>query len=187
MLQLNFNPFPVLETERLILRAMVQEDENDLFFLRTDTEINKYIMRPKKDASLDDTRVVMERIRQNLVTADAVFWMIAFRDNPAAIGNIVLWNIDKEQHRGEVGYTLHNDYWGMGIMNEAMKAVLDYGFGQMKLDIVEAYTHRDNTSSRKLLERYGFERDVKLEAEKVGITDPETSVIYVLPSPLTQE
>jgi ribosomal-protein-alanine N-acetyltransferase len=46
MMTINFNPFPNLETERLLLRRVNNNDVNEIFVLRSDTEIMKYIPRP---------------------------------------------------------------------------------------------------------------------------------------------
>jgi ribosomal-protein-alanine N-acetyltransferase len=121
---------------------------------------------------------------QNVITQidnnDTIFWIITLNGDTKIAGCISLWKLDKERHRGEVGYTLDTIYHNKGIMTEALALVLDYGFNTMKLEVIEAYTHRENIASRRMLERKGFVRNPELEAQKVGITDPETSVIYTL-------
>lgn len=180
MLQLNFHPFPILETERLILRAPLLSDAEEIFFHRTDKEINKYIFREKTDTTVDDTRKILEHIIQQIEANNTIFWVIMLKGEVKPAGTVCLWNISKELHRGEAGYTLHSDFWGRGIMNEALAAVLHYGFELMKLHIIEAYTHRDNVASRKVLERNGFTRNAALEDARVGVHEPETTVIYTL-------
>jgi ribosomal-protein-alanine N-acetyltransferase len=75
------------------------------------------------------------------------------------IGNIGIWRIEKEHHRAEIGYALHPSHQGKGIMQEALKAVLDYGFHMMKLHSMEANVNPDNAASIKLLERANFVRE----------------------------
>lgn len=177
MLELNFNPFPVLETERLILRAVMPEDAEELFVQRTDKEISRYILRKKTDASPADTLELIKRITKQVEDNEAIFWIIMLKGAARPTGTISFWNIWKEDDRAEIGYILHKDFWKMGIMEEAVGAVLKYGFEQMRLKIIEASTHRENIPSRNLLERYGF------KLLPVGQGD---AVMYILNNPATR-
>lgn len=184
MLQFNFNPFPTLTTERLVLRAPRPEDAAEMFAHRTDKEVNKYIQRRKAEKDVAETRAFLERIIAQIEKNDATFWIITIKKIGQFVGSISLWNLDKALHKGELGYSINTAFYNQGIMTEATGAVLDYGFKVMKLEYLEAFTHRDNIASRKVLERKGFVRDAELEAKHVGITDPETAVIYKLRNPL---
>jgi ribosomal-protein-alanine N-acetyltransferase len=75
------------------------------------------------------------------------------------MGTIGFWRIQKEHYRAEIGYLLHPSWQGKGIMREALKAVLDYGFQAMKLHSVEAHVNPSNASSIGLLEKCGFVRE----------------------------
>ena len=57
---------------------------------------------------------------------------------------------------GEIGYGLAPDYFGKGYMSETFAEVLDYGFGELNIQLIEAYTHKENDASKNLLERNGF-------------------------------
>ena len=72
------------------------------------------------------------------------------------IGNICLWNLSEDCKTAELGYDLIPEYQGEGIMDEAVKAVLHFGFNQLKLELVEAFTSKQNESSKKLLLRNQF-------------------------------
>ena len=91
------------------------------------------------------------------------------------IGNIVLWNFSKDRKTAEVGYDLSPEFQGQGIMDEAMKAVLHFGFNQLKLELVEAFTSKQNESSKKLLLRNYF----KLNASRKD-SDDEDNIIFEL-------
>lgn len=176
MLQLNFTPFPILETERLILRAVTPEDAEEMFIQRTDKEITRYILRKKTDASPADTLEVIKRITKQVEDNEAICWIIMLKGEARPTGTISFWNIWKENDRAELGYILHKDFWKKGIMNEAVGAVLRYGFEQMQLKTVEASTHHENIPSRKLLERFGF---------KLVPAEPGVAVMYTLTRPAT--
>ena len=67
------------------------------------------------------------------------------------IGTISLWKFSEDKKTAEVGYDLNPVFHNKGIMTEALNCVLKYGFTQLQLDKIEAYTHKENQASRKLL------------------------------------
>ncbi len=158
VLELNFTPFPILSTERLLLRAITTDDANEIFFLRSDKEVLKYLDKePAK--SIDEAKEFIERIKKDQANNDGILWGITQKDNHLIIGTIGFWRMQKEHYRSEVGYVLHPSYQGKGIMNEAMQAVLNYGFETMKLHSVEANVNPSNAASIKLLEKNWFVKE----------------------------
>ena len=158
MLELNFTPFPVLSTARLQLREVTTDDANEVFFLRSDKEVLKYLDKePAK--SVDEAKEFIERIKKDQVNDDGILWGITLKDNPVIIGNIGYWRMQKEHYRSEIGYALNPLFQGKGIMNEAMQAVIQYGFEIMKLHSVEANVNPANAASIKLLEKNRFVRE----------------------------
>lgn len=159
MLELNFSPFPELMSERLLLRKMKKEDAPALFFLRSDDQVMRYIGR-EKTRSVEDAGVFIDRINANLDANESIMWTIALADDPdTMIGTICYWNIQPENYRAEVGYVLHPDQWNKGIMAEALRAVIKYGFEEMKLHSIEAHINPENTASGRVLEKTGFVRE----------------------------
>jgi ribosomal-protein-alanine N-acetyltransferase len=158
MLNINFNPFPLIATEKLLLRKVELNDVNEIFFLRSDERVMRYIDRsPAK--SLEEAGEFIKKITELEENNEAVTWAITIKENPELIGTICYWNIQKEHYRAEVGYVLHPDYWGKGIMQEAFTKVLNYGFKVMDLHSIEANVNPDNKASIKLLERNNFTRE----------------------------
>lgn len=156
MLEINFNPFPELITERLLLRRVTNNDIDDLFELRSNEDVMKYI-EIGRALSKNDAVIHFNKIEEALVTNSGISWAISFRENTGKlIGVIGLWRLIKEHYRAEIGYTLHPDFWKKGIMREAIKAVMLYGFSSMKLHSIEAQINPENTASAKLLETMGF-------------------------------
>ena len=155
MLQFNFSPFPPLSTEHLNLRQMHSDDANEMFFLRSDKEVMKYIARPLAK-TVAEAAAFIQMLNDNTAANEGITWAITLKNNNKLIGNIGFWRMDKENHRAEIGYILHPAYQGKGVMHEAVKAVLSYGFSHMKLHTVQACTDPLNIASMKLLERNGF-------------------------------
>ena len=157
-MQLDFTPFPVLTTERLVLRRMNADDAPEMFFLRSDAGVLKYIDRePAK--SVEDAAAFIEMVNKGVDANESIFWAITHKDNPKLIGNICVWNVQKDHYRAELGYVLHPDFQGKGIMAEAMQAVLHYCFHTMKLHSVEANVNPANKASVRVLERAEFVRE----------------------------
>lgn len=157
-LQFQFTPFPVLETERLILRCPTLSDLDAFYYLRSSPVEMTYIDRdpdPSKDVSLEKLKEVIEAIQNN----KAIMWAITRKPDDVYIGSIGYWRIQAENHRAEIGYVLHHDYWKQGLMQEAMQAVLNYGFSQMHLHSIVADINPANLSSIRLVERLGFQRE----------------------------
>jgi ribosomal-protein-alanine N-acetyltransferase len=179
MLILNFSPFPNLKTDRLYLRRLTIEDENEIFFLRSDESINKYVERPKPN-SLADARSHINKLNNGIENNELIFWGITFlNNNPAIIGTICLWNISKENYTAEVGFDLMTDFQGKGIMKEALSEVTRYGFQTLKFRRLVAWIHSENTRSISLLSKFNFIRDLD-EEKKANKTELENMVIYTL-------
>lgn len=162
MLELNFNPFPELTTTRFLLRRMNVADTNELFMMRSDPEVLRYINREPAQ-SKKEVEDLIEKINHDIDANEAIMWGIFFKEDPARlIGNICFWQIRKEDHRAEIGYMLHRDYWRKGIMKEVISVVVDYGFNSMKLHSIEGLVDPENVATIALLESAGFVREAYL-------------------------
>jgi RimJ/RimL family protein N-acetyltransferase len=83
-------------------------------------------------------------------------WAITLPQNGQAIGECCLWNIDHEMKHAELGFELLRSCWKRGLMNEALTAVIDHGFGEMGLHRIEASPLSGNMPSQRVLVRLGF-------------------------------
>jgi ribosomal-protein-alanine N-acetyltransferase len=162
MLELNFNPFPIIETERLILRQCTHEDTSDFYVLRSDKNVMKYIPRPiaKNHA---DAAAVIDTMNDGISKNESINWAITVKGNSKLIGVIGYYRTKKEHFRSEIGYILNPTYQGMGIMDEALKAAINFGFIKMKLHSIEAVVDPENLPSRKLLEKNLFIKEAHLK------------------------
>lgn len=155
---LKFTPFPVLTTERLVLKRITEDDWNEILFLRSDPTVNRYIERPpeRQTRSQEDALRFIKEIQSNVENNHSLAWGITLKDAPNIIGSICLWNFSADKSITEVGYDLRPEFHGKGIMGEALERVLEYGFIELKVEQIEAFTHRDNMASKKLLTTHGF-------------------------------
>ncbi len=158
MLKLNFKPFPLIKTKRLLLRRITRKDVKEIFFLRSDKRVLHYLdVAPAaaKKVAFEFIKKVQDAIKNG----DGITWGISIKNKPNLIGTIGFWRIIKVHYRAEIGYILHPEYWGKGITQEAMTAVIKYGFKQMKLHSVEANVNPYNAASIRLLKKNGFVKE----------------------------
>jgi [ribosomal protein S5]-alanine N-acetyltransferase len=144
MLNKYFTPFPILTTERLTLRQLQINDEEEIFTLRSDSEVNKYL-----DRQLSNTN---ENIQKNI----SLYWAITLSDSNTFVGTICLYGFSDKNDNCEIGYELLTNFQGHGIMKEAVEKVIDYAFNKIKVQKIEAFLHIDNQRSINLLEKLLF-------------------------------
>lgn len=155
MLSLSFEPFPVLHTPRLILRRPVTTDVPDFFEMRSDPQVMQYIPRPLA-ATHADVEAWLQIVSERTEKTEGINWAVEWKETGKAIGMIGYVNIKPEHDRAEIGYSLIAAWHRKGIMREALKATMDYGFNEMKLHSIEAIIDIENVASGKLLEEAGF-------------------------------
>lgn len=154
MLELQLSPFPLISTERLLLRAFDHSDIDSLFALRTNDNAMEYIKKERQ--TREEVGKMIERVQNDQQNNEAISWIISRHDDPMAIGTIGLWRVDRPHHRAEIGYMLHPDHWRKGYLTEAISAVMQFGFEVMKLHSIEGQVDPRNLASRGLLEKNGF-------------------------------
>ena len=144
-----------IETERLKLKALTDDDANSLFSIFSDPIVMKYwnteAWREVSQAHefiTSSTRAMSENSSLTL----GVF----LKDSNTLIGKIMLFSIDNESKRAEIGFGISRDFWGKGIVAEAANALIDYAFNKLNLRRIEAEVDPDNNASAKALTRLGF-------------------------------
>ncbi len=155
MLNPNFTPYPNLSTNRLLLRRINLSDAKDLFILRSDERMMKFLDRPRAQ-TISDAEKLIQIYDELLLNNEGINWGISLKGNARLLGTICFWKLQLENERSEIGYMLHADFHRMGIMQEAMSTVLNYGFSELKLHSIEANVNPENIASIKLLEKNNF-------------------------------
>ena len=155
LLNIPKNKVPILETERLILNEQTENDLQEIFRLRSEPQVMRYIDRvPAED--IEDAHKFLNVIKESSNNGLGVSWGIRLKGSPKLIGNMGYWRMLPEHFRAEIGYALLPEYHRQGIMHEALHAVLNYGFTQMNLHTVMADINPLNKASRALLLKTGF-------------------------------
>lgn len=150
--------FPVLETDRLILRQVTSNDANSLLTYLSDIDVMKYVgLEPFK--SIDDVLDEISWYNSIFEKETGIRWGISLKGQEKIIGSCGFLNRVAEHYRAELGFELSKEHWGKGIASEAIKNVICYGFEQMNLQRIEALIELPNIPSQKVVERQGFIRE----------------------------
>jgi ribosomal-protein-alanine N-acetyltransferase len=155
MLEFNFSPFPNLETNRLNLRRLKSEDVSEIFALRSNPEIMKFIPRPlmkTREEALEFISVMDANVNNNIL----LNWAITTKEEDKLIGMIGFYRMKPENYRAEVGYILSAEFHGQGIITEALERIIQFGFDEMKLNSIEAVIDPGNYGSEKVLLKNNF-------------------------------
>lgn len=150
--------FPVLETNRLVLRKVEKGDANSILKYMSDKEVMKYYgLEPFK--TISDALSEISWYQSILNEKTGIRWGITLKGEDEVIGSCGFLNMISQHYRTEIGYELSKSYWGKGIASEALEAVIRYGFEHLKLQRIEALIEPPNTPSQKLAEKQGFIRE----------------------------
>lgn len=149
----------ILTTERLRLSPLRSSDAPALFAILGDAEAMRFWDRP----AVARTAIAAEIVASQLAAMEDghfLYWTV-WRDGDA-IGSVDLSALDFTHLRGEIGFLFRRDQWGQGYGREAMRAVIDHAFGQLKLQRLEARVHAANASAKKLIRLLGFAPEGRL-------------------------
>ena len=147
--------FPNIETERLLLRQAIQEDTEDILAIFSDPNVTKF-HDLDTFTNLDQARGVIERRAKGFESNRGIRWGITLKPQDKLIGSCgFTW--DREASAAEVGYELASQFWRQGIMSEALRAILNYGFEIEGMQFVIAEIMLENEASRRLLKKLGFQ------------------------------
>ena len=147
--------FPKIIAQRITLRPIQYQDQQDLFLLRTNPQVNRYLERTPP-AQLSEVVDFIQTIKQNQKSGKSFYWIIEDNNSGQFIGTICLWNIDHQARQAEIGYELLPRFQGKGYMSEAIDAVINYLRNNLNFNIVAAYSIIANEQSARLLLKKGF-------------------------------
>ncbi|MDQ3923896.1 MAG: GNAT family N-acetyltransferase [Actinomycetota bacterium] len=146
---------PTLETERLILRKMTLDDAKAVFAYASDPEVTHYVIW-EMHRTIEDSTAFLELALDKYESGGEPDWGIVYKGGHCLVGTCGFVNWDVDHTRAEIGYVLHKDYWGRGLMPEAVRAMIGFGFEQMGLNRIEARCIAKNTASARVMEKAGM-------------------------------
>lgn len=149
--------FPVLTTDRLILRDVRIEDAADLLVFRSDPVAQRFNSEPH--TTIEHSVALIEEVRGGYATQNGVPWAVMLKSTGRVVGLFGYRGWNRFHRRADIGYDLTRDLWGQGLATEALTEIIGFGFGEMQLNRIEAQTIADNDRSTRLLGRLGFVRE----------------------------
>jgi len=144
-----------LETERLILKPIDESNVEDILKIRSNKTTNQFVKRipPKTNYdALDFILTIKKRVQNN----ETFYFGITYKNQQNLLGTICLYRFSEDRTEAEVGYELLPDYHRKGIMSEALSAVLNFGFNELNLQEILAFTNKFNENSKDLLLKHDF-------------------------------
>lgn len=176
-----FKYFPTLETDRLRLRQLCDNDASEYLLINLDSEVFKYmgtggggpqtIDEVIKWIGTSNTRFYHNR--------SAFVWAIALKENDKAIGYIECTNFVKST-MADIAYYLSKEHWNQGIMSEAIKAVVNFGFSIVEFHRIQANVAVENIASIKTLIKSGFTNEGTLRDYIMGKEFRDVAMLSIL-------
>jgi ribosomal-protein-alanine N-acetyltransferase len=151
-----FEDLPELETERLLLRKMRLDDARAMFAYASDPEVTRYVLF-ETHRSIEDSQAFLRLVVEGYERGDFGGWGVVLKDSGAFVGTCgVDYGYAPEHARAELGYVLSREHWGKGLVPEAVRAVIRFGFGRMELNRIQARCIAENTASARVMEKAGM-------------------------------
>ena len=149
-----------IETRRLILREIISEDVDRIFLLDQNPEVMKYI-GVKPVTKIEESVETIQNIRNQYAENGIARWAVIEKESDLLIGwsglKLLTKPLNGFTNVYEFGYRFLPEYWGKGYATESGKAVIEYGFEQMNLEIIYACTDIENVNSSHILkDKLGF-------------------------------
>ena len=158
------NPKTILQTERLILRPLKESDDAAIFEYSKNPNVGPNAGW-KPHESIEETREIMKTV---FLDKEGVFGIV-LRETGKLFGSIGLVSDAKRENDKArmLGYAIGEEYWGHGYITEAAHALIEFGFNELKLDLISAYCFPFNARSKRVLEKLGLKYEGRLAQSDV--------------------
>lgn len=147
---------PQIPTERMLLRRIRVDDADDIFAYASDASVTATLIWDTH-LSIDDSLAYIESVVATYEAGAGAMWGIEHQEQRRLIGTVGFNSVREAGYVGVVGYALARPYWGQGLMTEALRHVIDFGFRHMGLWRIEATCRSDNIGSYRVLEKGGMQ------------------------------
>ncbi|WP_215115268.1 GNAT family N-acetyltransferase [Exiguobacterium sp. s80] len=151
-----YKMLPTLETDRLLLRPMRQEDVDDLFAYTQDEETARYVTW-NANQTVEQAEQFLTYVLSNYEQGKQAPWAIEWKATGQMIGTIDFIHLLLDENKqAELGYALSRQFWGKGIVTEVVERVLDFGFEALQLERIQARCMEPNVGSARVMEKVGM-------------------------------
>lgn len=150
--------FPVLQTARLTLRLIREDDAPDFFDQLSVLPHTSAWLDSYQAQSLDNTRNAIRSYNNQFKRSKTTLPWALVNQEDRLLGFLMLSDI-QNRSKAELAYWLGRDYWGQGLMTESVLAVISFAFSQLGMHRIYATTHPRNAASQSVLKRAGFQKE----------------------------
>ena len=163
--------FEELNTDRLRLRKFYRTDAENFFRFAGSASVTKFMLW-NPHANVAESAASIEKSLSRYENGRYYRWAVALQENDTLIGIIDLLGFDEARNTCSFAYMLAEDHWGRGFGPEALKAVLDFAFRELKVSAVEADHFAENAASGAVMRKVGMQYcgTIPEKYEKDGIT-----------------
>ena len=154
---------PELRTPRLRLRKLNMRDAQDIYRYSRDPEVARHVLW-EAHRSIGDSRSYLRYMLRRYHSHEPASWGIELLETGRVIGTIGFMWVQEDNASAEVGYSLAREYWGRGIMTEALRAVVQYGFDHMSLNRIEAQHETTNPASGAVMRKCHMQHEGTLRS-----------------------
>lgn len=179
MLQLNFTPFPLLESKRLRFRKLTDADASEILELRGNSETMRFIPRPlitDAESALAHIKMINDKLTENT----DINWAVTEKGNNKCIGIMGFYRTQPEHFRTELGYMILPKYWGKGYVTEAVQTLLSFAFNTLNFHSIEAVIDARHVASERVLQKNGFTKEAHFLENFYYNNEFTDTVIYSL-------
>lgn len=153
-----FDSFPVLNTERFVLRRMALGDAPRLFEMLRDPSVAQYTAhRPLR--GMPEAVELVRNVGLDFATRRAVRWAVSSDPQGPLVATVGVHDWDRYNRVISVGFDVDREHWGQGIATEVLAAVTQFSFDALDVNRVQADVMSGNDACMTVLERLGFERE----------------------------
>lgn len=174
--------FPLLETERLLLKEIVEEDAESIFNTFSNHDVTRYYGQDSL-TSIEQAKELIRFFNKSYNEKRGIRWGMQIKGGTEMIGTIG-YNLWSPKHRrAEIGYEIHPQYWRKGYATEAVSEIISYGFNELNLTRIGAVVFLENQGSNDLLKKLGFEIEGVLRNYMYQNGVPYDTNVYSLLNP----
>lgn len=151
-----FLSYGELQSERLSLRKITRQDIPDIFEIYSNREVMLYFDDRYAFENMSEAEQMVSDYDNAIRDQTGLRWGIVLKSTRKLIGTCGFHEISDYHKRIELGYDLNRNYWGKGIMKEALSVIIDHAFEKSEVNRIEAFVEPPNTTSCTLLGKLGF-------------------------------
>lgn len=150
-----FDEYPVLESERLLLRRITRDDASDMFEYARDPSVTRYLLW-NPHPSPDYTRRYVDDLKRQYREHEFFDFALVLKSENKMIGTCGFTRLDPVNSLAEIGYVLNAAYWHRQLATEAVALILRFALCDLGLNRVEARYMVENSRSRAVMEKNGM-------------------------------